>query len=433
MRTQTNNAAASEVVPKLFWRLMPFLLLLYVVAYLDRINVGFAALQMKTQLHFSDAVYGLGAGIFFAGYFFFQLPSNLILYRVGPRRWIAVMMIAWGIVSSSMMLVATPRGFYALRFLLGATEAGFFPGVILYMKNWFPAGVRARTSAIFLTAGPISGILGGPISGVLLGLDKLHGLAGWQWLFLMEGLPAILLGAIVFFTLADNPREARWMTSEQQHWLAETLRREDAEVEGGAKLGAFAAFGMGAAWLLAFVYFALNFGSYGISLWLPTVFHRASNFGILALGFLTAIPYLLGGVMMILNGLDSDRRNERFWHVAIPAFVAAAGLVGAAYAGSFPVLVACFALAYAGVQCMNGPFWAISSRTLAGAAAPAGIAMINSLGNLGSGLGPYMIGFVSLHTGNFRLPLLLVGAVLAVGGMVVLEVRNLARQGRASG
>jgi len=407
---------------------MPFLLLLYVVAYLDRINVGFAALQMKQQLGFSDAVYGLGAGIFFVGYFFFQLPSNLILYRVGPRRWIALLMIVWGIVSSCMMFVETARGFYMLRFLLGTAEAGFFPGVILYMRNWFPAGARARASAMFLTAGPISGIIGGPISGALLRLDKLHGLAGWQWLFLIEGLPAVLLGVIVFFRLADNLHQAGWLTAEQKQWLVETLRREDAEAEGGVKMNAFSAFGMGRAWLLALVYFALTTGSYSISLWLPTVLHQASHFGILALGFLTTIPYIFAGLMMVLNGLHSDRTNERFWHVAIPAFVAAVALAGAAHAASFPALVCCFAVGYAGVQCMNGPFWAISTRTLGSTAAPAGIAMINSIGNLGSGLGPYMIGFVKTYTGSFQLPLLLVGAVLAMGGVVVLVVRTVTQQ-----
>jgi ACS family tartrate transporter-like MFS transporter len=284
---------------------------------------------------------------------------------------------------------------------------------------------------MFLTAGPISGIIGGPISGALLRLDKLHGLAGWQWLFLIEGLPAVLLGVIVFFTLADTLHQARWLTLEQRQWLVETLRKEDAETEGGAKMSAFSAFGMGRAWLLASVYFALTTGSYSISLWLPTVFHQASSFGILALGFLTTIPYLFAGMMMVLNGLHSDRTNERFWHVAIPAFVAALALTGAAHAASFPELVVCFAVAYAGVQCMNGPFWAISTRTLGSTAAPAGIAMINSIGNLGSGLGPYMIGFVKTYTGSFQLPLLLVGAVLAMGGVVVLVVRRAAARSQA--
>ncbi len=405
---------------------MPFLLLLYVVAYLDRINVGFAALQMMAQLHFSDAMYGLGAGIFFAGYFFFQVPSNLVLQRIGPRRWISVLMIAWGIVSASMMFVATIRSFYILRFLLGATEAGFFPGVILYMKSWFPAGVRARTSAVFMTAGPISGIIGGPISGVLLELDKLHGLAGWQWLFLIEGVPAILLGAIVFFVLDDSPETARWLSADQREWLVNTLRSEDAEAQSGGKFSVFSAFGMSRVWLLALVYFGLNTASYGISLWLPKVFHQASNFGILALGFITTIPYLFGALTMILNGLHSDRTNERFWHVAIPAFVAALSLAAAGQVGNFALLVSCFAVAYAGVQCMTGPFWAISSRMLPGAAAPAGIALINSIGNLGSGLGPYAIGFVKTQSGSFQLALLLVGGVLAIGGLIVLYVRNVA-------
>jgi len=425
LASQLTSNAGSGVIPKLFWRLMPFLLLLYVVAYLDRINVGFAALQMQRQLGFSDAVYGLGAGIFFAGYFFFQLPSNLILYRVGPRRWIALLMIAWGIVSASMMLVATVRGFYSLRFLLGVTEAGFFPGVILYLKSWFPGGVRARAAATFLTAGPISGIIGGPISGLLLGMDKLHGLAGWQWLFLIEGIPAILLGAIVFFVLDDKPETARWLNAGQKQWLLQTLENEEADAQGGEKNDIFSAFGMLHVWLLAFVYFGLNTTSYGISLWLPTVFKQASNFGILALGFVTTIPYLLGAATMILNGLHSDKTSERFWHVAVPAFVAAVSLIAAGHVAGFAFLVVCFAVAYAGTQCMLGPFWAISSRTLAGAAAPAGIALINSVGNLGSGLGPYIIGFVSTRTGSFQGALLLVAAVLALGGAAVLLVRQM--------
>ncbi len=411
---------------------MPFLLLLYVVAYLDRINVGFAALQMQRQLGFSDTVYGLGAGIFFAGYFFFQLPSNLILYRVGPRRWIALLMIAWGVVSASMMHVATVRGFYTLRFLLGVTEAGFFPGVILYMKSWFPAGVRARSAAIFMTAGPISGIVGGPISGLLLGMDKLHGLAGWQWLFLIEGVPAILLGATVFFVLADRPETARWLNAGQKQWLLQTLENEEAESQGGKTISVFSAFAMTRVWLLAFVYFGLNTTSYGISLWLPTVFKQASNFGILALGFLTTIPYLLGVVTMILNGFHSDKTGERFWHTAIPAFIAAVSLAAAGHLAGFALLVACFAVAYAGTQCMLGPFWAISSRTLVGAAAPAGIALINSVGNLGSGLGPYIIGFVSTRTGSIQWALLLVGIVLALGGAAALLVRQMVLRSEAN-
>src|SRR5215813_2023384 len=286
---------------------MPFLLLLYVVAYLDRINVGFAALQMQRQLGFSDAVYGLGAGIFFAGYFFFQLPSNLMLQRVGPRRWISLLMISWGIVSVSMMFVSGVRSFYLLRFLLGVTEAGFFPGVIFYMKSWFPAAVRGRTSAIFLTAGPISGIIGGPISAWLLGMDKLRGLAGWQWLFLIEGIPAVLLGVIVYFALEDRPESARWLTEEERQWLLSTLHAEDTDVQPGEKISTFSAFALPSVWLLAFVYFTLNTMSYGISLWLPTVLKQGSSFGIQAIGYISTLPYLLAVGTMVLNGLYSDK------------------------------------------------------------------------------------------------------------------------------
>jgi len=404
---------------------MPLLLLLYVVAYLDRINVGFAALQMQTQLHFSDAVYGLGAGIFFAGYFFFQLPSNLMLQRVGPRRWISLLMISWGIVSVSMMFVASVRSFYTLRFLLGVTEAGFFPGVILYMKSWFPAAVRARTAATFLTAGPISGIIGGPISGWLLGMDKLHGLAGWQWLFLIEGLPAVLLGAIVYFAVEDRPESARWLSEEQRKWLLDTLRAEDAETLPGEKVSTFSAFALPSVWLLAFVYFTLNTMSYGISLWLPTVLKQGSSFGIQAIGYISTLPYLLAVGTMVLNGLHSDKTGERFWHIAVPAFAAAVALVASGHAASFPWLVSLFAIAYAGTQCMLGPFWAVSSRILTGVSAAAGIALINSVGNLGSGLGPYIIGYISTRTGSFQLALLLVGTLLGLGAAAALLVRRI--------
>ena len=249
-RQQSNGGTGlghmeAVVVRRLTWRLIPFLFLLYIVAYLDRINVGFAALQMKQQLGFTDAVYGLGAGMFFAGYFFFQVPSNLVLQRVGARRWIALLMVVWGITSASMVFVSGPRSFYSLRFLLGAAEAGFFPGVILYLKNWFPAQARARTVARFMTAAPLSGVVGGPVSGALLGLHLTGGLAGWQWMFLMEGIPAVLLGGVTLAYLVDRPEEAHWLRGEEREWLVETLTREREVSAGGARDGAFAALRIG--------------------------------------------------------------------------------------------------------------------------------------------------------------------------------------------
>jgi sugar phosphate permease len=263
-------------------------------------------------------------------------------------------------------------------------------------------------------------------------MDKLHGLAGWQWLFLIEGIPAILLGFVVFFVLEDGPQTARWLTDTQRQWLQSTLRDEDAEERPGEKVSTFSAFGMPRVWLLAFVYFTLNTTSYGISLWLPTVLKQGSSFGILAIGYISTLPYLLAVGTMVVNGLHSDKTNERFWHVAIPAFAAAISLIASGKATPFFLLLGLFAVAYAGTQCMLGPFWAVSSRMLAGASAAAGIALINSVGNLGSGLGPYIIGFISTRTGSFQLALFLVGTTLAAGGCTILIVRAMAEQGRAS-
>jgi ACS family tartrate transporter-like MFS transporter len=266
------HALETDVLSRLTWRLLPFLFLLYIVAYLDRINVGFAALQMQEQLKFSDRMYGLGAGMFFAGYFLLQVPSNLVLHRVGARRWIAVLMIIWGVISSSMATVETPHGFYVLRFLLGSAEAGFFPGMILYLKSWFPETARARAVALFMTAGPLSGVLGGPLSGALLGLHHRGGLAGWQWLFLLEGLPAVFLGAIVYFQLVDRPSEATWLRDEQRAWLIRTLENEKSTVLAAGNADTLTVFFTtivlnAMIWMLAFIYFGLNTTSPRRSRW----------------------------------------------------------------------------------------------------------------------------------------------------------------------
>jgi MFS transporter, ACS family, tartrate transporter len=410
------------VVRRLTWRLVPFLFLLYIVAYLDRINVGFAALQMRQQLAFTDAVYGLGAGMFFAGYFFFQVPSNLALQRVGARRWIALLMMVWGMISASTALVSGPRSFYLLRFLLGAAEAGFFPGVILYLKNWFPARARARTVARFMTAAPLSGVVGGPLSGALLGLHLASGIAGWQWMFLLEGIPAVLLGGIVLAYLVDRPEDARWLPHEERDWLVETLRRERAEVAGGA--GVFAALRSGRIWMLALVYFGLNTVSYGVSLWLPTLIRSLSGVSNFAVGMLSAIPYVAAAVAMVAVGLHSDRSGERRWHTALPAFTGALALTGAAYSTSVGPAILAISVAVLGVFSMMGPFWAMPTGLLSGTAAAAGIAFINSVGNLGGFVGPYVIGLVRTSTGQFKGGLLLVSAALAASGAVALMVRS---------
>jgi len=413
----------TSAVLKISKRLLPFLFLLYVVAYVDRINVGFAALQMQAQLGLSDAVYGLGAGIFFAGYFAFQVPSNLVLHRVGARRWLTLLMIAWGFVSCSMMFVRTSHTFYAARFFLGAAEAGFFPGVILYLKSWFPAAARARTVAMFMTAGPLAGVVGGPISGALLGLHHRAGLAGWQWLFLLEGLPAIVLGVTSFFFLTDRPEQAHWLAAAERDWLADVLNRERESVHAVSRTNALAAFSNGKVWLLAGVSLGLNTCSYGISMWLPNVIRNLSGVSNFVIGLLSVIPYLSAAVIMVLVGSHSDRTGERRWHIAVPAFVGGAAMMAVSYSTSVALVVAAMTLGMIGVSSMMGPFWAVPPSFLAEGAAAAGIALINCIGNLGGLIGPYVVGRVRSSTGSFGGGLLAIGVALAIGGFLALFVR----------
>jgi MFS transporter, ACS family, tartrate transporter len=411
----------SAVVSKLTRRLIPYLFLLYIVNYLDRINVGFAALEMQQQLGFNDAVYGLGAGMFFAGYFFFQVPSNLILARVGARRWIAVIMILWGVISASMIFVSSARSFYGLRFLLGAAEAGFFPGMILYLRSWFPAAARAKAVALFMTAGPLAGVVGGPISGALLGVHQSH-LAGWQWLFLIEGLPAVVLGATVLALVSDRPQDAHWLKQAERAWLAETLQREKQLVPDASKKDVLAAFTESKIWLLTLIYFGVTTCTYGLSLWLPNLIHSVSEASNFAIGLLSTIPYIATAIAMVLVAQHSDRARERRWHLAGSAFVGTIGLWSAAYATSAAAEIAALSLALLAAYSTMGPFWATAAGLLSETSAAAGIALINSFGNLGGFFGPSMLGWVKTMTGGFRGGLLFTGTMLILSGAVALTV-----------
>ena len=411
----------SAVVSRLMWRLMPFLFLLYIVAYLDRINVSFAILQMRGPLHLSDRVYGRAAGMFFAGYFFFQVPSNIVLEKVGVRRWITGLVVVWGLVSCSMIFIRGPVSFYVLRFLLGAAEAGFFPGMILYMKHWFPASARARAVAWFMTANPVAGVVGSPISGALLGMHG-GGLAGWQWLFLMEGLPAIALGTAVYWVLTDGPATAKWLSEEERSWLLAELEREREANSGGASSGIWHAVTSGRIWMLALVYFGVPACVYGVTLWLPSAIRSLSGLGYFSTGMVTAIPYLVTGVAIVLVGRNSDLSGERRWHTALPGLAGAAALVIAAYSGRPVLVIAGMSLGMLGAQSMVGPFWAMATSRLSGTAAAASIAVINSVGNLGGYFGPYIIGWARSDEGSFRGGLLAVGVVLAMSAGLALVV-----------
>ncbi len=422
---EANSAAVllgRSVISKTTRRLVPLLFLLYVVAYLDRINIGFAALQIQSRFHLSDASYGFAAGVFFAGYVVFQLPSNMILQRIGARRWIAVLMIAWGIISSCMIFVRVPWQLYALRFLLGSAEAGFFPGIVLYLKGWFPTATRARTVALFAAAGPVSAVIAGPLSGTLLGLHR-AGLAGWQWMFLLEGGPAILLGIGVFLYLTDTPKEAYWLALEERSWLVGALLQEDETPGLRNRNGIFEVFTSLNVWLLVAVYFGLNCAGYGIIFWLPSLIHSLSGVSTVAIGLLSAIPYAAALIVMVLVGAHSDRSGEYRWHIAGPALLGAFALVLAGYSSSVTGLIAAISLVIVTQFSMMGPFWALST-TIEPHYAAASIALINSVGNLGGLFGSYAIGVLKNSSSGFRNGIVSLGFGLGMAGCLALLVRT---------
>ncbi|MCW5557250.1 MAG: MFS transporter [Verrucomicrobiae bacterium] len=412
----------ARVLSKVTRRLLPFMLVLYVAAYLDRINVGFAALEMKKDLAWSDTIYGLGAGLFFVGYFLFEIPSNLILERVGARLWIARIMISWGLLSSAMMFVKSAEAFYVLRFLLGAAEAGFFPGMLLYLTYWFPAAERARAMAQFITAAMLAWIVGGPVSGLVLRLDGLGGLQGWQWLFLLEGLPSVVLGLVVLACLVDRPSQARWLTGEERDWLERELRHE--RLETPVKRPLLQALREGKTWLLALVYFLLTVASYGFSLWLPQVIAEVSGLLPEQVGWLSAVPYALTAIGMVLIGGHSDRTQERRWHVALPLWVAAAGMAVAAQTAQPVTVVAALSVAAIGNFGCLGPFWALATRHLGRSAAAGGIALINSLGNLGGFLGPFAVGRLKDLTSGYGSGFLFLAGALLAAGLLALRLKD---------
>ena len=408
------------LLSKLTRRLIPFMFLLYIVAYLDRINVGFAALQLNAALKFDPEVFGLGAGIFFIGYFIFEIPSNLIMQRVGARIWIARILVTWGVISSATMFVNGPMTFYILRFLLGLAEAGFFPGMILYLTYWFPAEARGRAVARFMTATAIAGVIGGPVSGALLKLDGVAGLAGWQWLFLIEGLPAVILGFVTLVYLPDSPKNAGWLTAEEKEWLASRLAVERELVHRHGHVTLREALASGHVWTLSVIYFAVIISFYGISLWLPQIVQSFSGLSDFLVGFVSAIPYLAAAIGMVFIARNSDRWNERRWHIALSAFTGAAGLMAAAFLKLPGAELGALAVAAIGIWGTLGPFWAMSSRILSGTGAAAGIALINSVGNLGGFLGPYMIGLVRSRTNSFSGALLALALFPLAGGIVTM-------------
>lgn len=407
------------------WKLIPFLCICFMAAFMDRVNVGFAKKQMVADLAFSDATYGFGAGIFFVGYFLFEVPSNLIMVKVGARLWIARIMVVWGLVSLCMAFVHSATGFYVLRFFLGASEAGFFPGVILYLTYWFPGSYRSRTVALFMTAAVLSNVIGGPISGALLELDGALGIRGWKWLFVTEALPSILLGIVVFFKLPSGPEQAKWLLDDERKWLVTRLASEKKAVSASEGEHSFLqTLADPRVLLLCAVYFANVIGGYGLDFFLPTLITRAfPNASSAFVGVLSAVPPLVAIFAMMLHGRSSDRRGERRWHVATALWWAALGLLLASL--PVPAVLGLFALALAvsGRWSTIAPFWGLSTTFLSGSAAAGAIALINAVGNLGGFAGPYLMGWLKDQTGNYTVGLRILAGAMFVGGLLALLVR----------
>ncbi|HEX3374175.1 MAG TPA: MFS transporter [Edaphobacter sp.] len=421
--TTASSLLEERAIRKITWRLIPFLMLLYLVAFLDRINVGFAALTMNRDIGLTSQMFGLGSGIFFVGYFVFEVPSTVILHKVGARFWIGRVMITWGLVSIAMAFTRGPISFYVLRFLLGLAEAGFFPGIILYLSYWFPSNHRSAVTAMFMAAAPAAGFIGSPISGALMQLNGLLGLHGWQWLFLVEGFPALVLGFITFRFLTDRPAVATWLTEDERDWLSSTIEREESSIKDPRSHNVWRALADWKVLALSLAYFGTSAGLYTIGFWAPLIVKRL-GFSVFNVGLLVAIPNLIAIIGMILWSRNSDRTGERYWHAAIACLIAAAGMALAARAGSSAFLaIAGLSLTAFGVSAAKPPLWCIPTTFFAGTAAAASIGLINSLGTLGGFVGPYMIGSANGTTGNFTRGLYLVGGTLIVSAVTIILMR----------
>jgi D-galactonate transporter len=409
-QTNTLSPVASRARRRIIRRIMPYLFLLYIIAFLDRVNVSYAKLEMLNDLNFSEAVYGFGAGIFFFGYFLFEIPGSIIVEKWSARKWIARIMITWGILAIFMGFIHTKNEFYIVRFLLGAAEAGFFPGIIVYLSHWFRYEDRAKAVAMFMTAVPFSNIAGSPISGLLLDIKWLN-LAGWRWLFIIEGLPAIIFGVVTLFYLTDRPHQAKWLPDEEREWIAGELEKEHQQKAASHSLSIWKAFGNRDVLLLTAAYFFIVTSNYGLNFFLPTFVKKLSGSSNLMITLITAIPYCFYLIAMLLLGWSSDRTGERRWHTALSMLVVGIGLLLSIAAQDHAVLaVSMFCVASAGLGGYLPGFWALPTRFLTGAAAAATIGLVNSVGNLGGFVGPYVVGYLNNATGSF------------IGGVLYLAV-----------
>ncbi|MDC4253850.1 MFS transporter [Acinetobacter baumannii] len=420
--SEVDTTVRKSAYRKIAFRLMPFLMLCYFCAYLDRVNVGFAKLQMMSDLQFSEAVYGLGAGIFFIGYFLCEVPSNIVLHKVGARRWIARIMITWGILSGCFAFVQTEWQFYTLRFLLGVAEAGLAPGLLLYLTYWFPSYRRARMTVLWFIAIPISGMIGGALSGLIMDrMSGVHGWFGWQWMFVIEAIPTVLVGLLVLAVLKDSVQDANWLTQDEKNLVKQELAQDNQHKEGHASVKEFIADKR--LWLLAGIYFCVVMGQYAITFWLPTLIRNSGISDNWHIGLLTSLPYMCAIVVMILAGRSGDHFQERRWHLIIPMCAGAISLTFATlFASNLTLSLICLCIAASGVLTASSLFWMLPTNFLGGVSAAAGIAAVNSFANLAGFCSPYLIGWITTNTGSNAIGMFLITAVLIFGASLVLRV-----------
>ena len=414
---------ADATYRKVAFRLIPLLFVCYIAAYLDRVNVAFAKLQMLQALQLSDSVYGVGAGIFFIGYFIFEIPSNVALHRVGAGRWIARIMVTWAVLSAAMMFVNSAFTFYVVRFLLGAAEAGFFPGIILYLTYWFPAARRGRATSLFLAAIALAGVVGNPLSGwILKSMNGMNGWAGWQWLFLLEAVPSLVLGVVAWFWLEDRVDHAQWLTSEERALIARDIAAEESGKADGSLARVLA---NPQVWLAAFVYFAIVSGLYGITFWLPTIIKELGIADTLQVGLIGGVPWAFGIAAMFLVARSADRRQEYRWHTAASCIVAAIGLVvSVAFHADVLLAMAGLTIGAMGIMSALPIFWSNPTALLGGTAAAMGIAFINSVGNLAGFAIPSLMGVIKDHTHSNDAGLHMLAGFLVLGALLALALRK---------
>ncbi|HET7086389.1 MAG TPA: MFS transporter [Rhizomicrobium sp.] len=416
MITEQVRRDSDRILNRAAWRLIPFMSLMYVVSFLDRVNISFAALQMNQDLGFSPQIYGFASGVFFFGYFLFEVPSNLMLQKVGARLWMCRICVTWGLLSMLTAFAREPVSFCIVRFLLGAAEAGLYPGMVLYMTYWFPASTRARFIALFLGGVPLSSVIGSPISGWLLGLSG-HGLAGWQWMLVLEGIPSLICGVATLWLLPDGPAKAKWLSEDDKRIVAARLAAEPPGALHGFKEMLLDR----RIWFLMIPDFSIVFSLYALNFWLPQMVH-AMGYSVRQTGFIVALPYLLAILAMVALGWSSDRSGSRAGHVAFAAFVAAAAMLAAMMAQGHVAVIAALCLATSGIYAALAVFWTLPSALLRGTAAAAGLALLNSFSNLGGFFGPTLMGWIKQQTGAYSLGLAFLSAMLVVGGVSVIWI-----------